>query len=55
MTLRPPHAAMLACFLLLLMWTRAHAQATLHSDSLFSGYSAMSPHWPHIRTMMTDF
>ena len=25
------------------------------SGSLFSGYSASSPHWPHIRTMMTDF
>ncbi len=25
------------------------------SGSLYSGYSAMSPHWPHIRTMMTDF
>lgn len=25
------------------------------SGSLYSGYSATSPHWPHIRTMMTDF
>lgn len=24
-------------------------------DSLFSGYSPVSPHWPHIRTQMTDF
>ncbi len=25
------------------------------AGSLYSGYSATSPHWPHIRTMMTDF
>ena len=25
------------------------------AGSLYSGYSAASPHWPHIRTMMTDF
>jgi hypothetical protein len=25
------------------------------SGSLYSGYNAVSPHWPHIRTMMTDF
>jgi hypothetical protein len=25
------------------------------SGSLYSGYSAVSPHWPHIRTAMTDF
>ena len=36
--------------------SRAQAASTLpHRDSLFSGYSAVSPHWPHIRTMMTDF
>jgi hypothetical protein len=33
----------------------AHDTSTSHPDSLFSGYSAVSPHWPHIRTMMTDF
>jgi hypothetical protein len=25
------------------------------AGSLFGSYSATSPHWPHIRTMMTDF
>jgi hypothetical protein len=25
------------------------------AGSLYSGYSSVSPHWPHIRTMMTDF
>ena len=29
--------------------------AATSRDSLFSGYSPVSPHWPHIRTMMTDF
>jgi hypothetical protein len=28
---------------------------TKPSGSLYSGYSTVSPHWPHIRTMMTDF
>ena len=32
-----------------------HHTSPSHPDSLFSGYSAVSPHWPHIRTMMTDF
>lgn len=25
------------------------------AGSLYNGYSAISPHWPHIRTAMTDF
>ena len=36
----------------------AHAPPTLprpHADSLFDDYSPVSPHWSHIRTMMTDF
>ncbi|HEX6534677.1 MAG TPA: Ig-like domain-containing protein [Gemmatimonadaceae bacterium] len=31
------------------------ASVTVPSGALFSGYAASSPHYPHIRTMMTDF
>jgi hypothetical protein len=55
MTSRRPRTTTLACLLLLLIWAPAYAQAHPRPDSLFSGYSAVSPHWPHIRTMMTDF
>jgi hypothetical protein len=35
--------------------TAAPTQPPPATGSLFSGYSLTSPHWQHIRTMMTDF
>ena len=35
--------------------TAAPTQTAPPTGSLFSGYSTTSPHWQHIRTMMTDF
>lgn len=63
MRLRRPHSALLAATALALVGAsaaRRHAPAAPAAPrgaagSLFGQYQPVSPHWPHIRTMFTDF